>query len=77
MHIPDSVVVQKTLNASDRTDSDILIPKLSLRKAHNVLLCDSSNDTLNLLWSHTAAGCDDLSSDIFCHSGGTVEREKN
>lgn len=76
-YIPDSVVIEETLNASDRTDSNILIPKLPLRKAHDVLFCDSSNDTLNLLWTHAATGCDDLSSDILCHSGGTIKGKED
>lgn len=71
--IANSVVVEETLDAANGTDSHILIPQLPLSKTHYILLCDCSNDTLNLLWTHAATGSDDLASNIFCDSGSTVK----
>lgn len=75
--VADSIVIEETFNTSHGADSHVLIPQLPLSKAHNVLLRDSTNDTLDLFWAHAATGCDDLSSDIFCHSRGTVEGEED
>jgi hypothetical protein len=54
-----------------------LIPQLPLCKAHYVFLCDLSHYSLNLLWTHAATGCDDLSSDIFRYGSGAVEGEED
>ncbi len=75
--VPYSVVVQKSLNASHRTDRHILIPQLPPRPRHNVLLADASDDALYLLWVHAAAGGDDLAAYIFGDGGGTVEGEED
>lgn len=65
------------LDATNGTDSHVLIPQLSLRKAHNILRCDGTNHTLDLLWSHSASSGDDLTSDILGNSGCPVERKED
>jgi hypothetical protein len=61
------------LNASNSTDSHILIPQLPLSKAHDILLCNGSYHTLDLFGAHATSSSDDLSSNIFCHGSGAVK----
>ena len=75
--VPDALIIKQTFDATNGTHSDILIPQLSLRKAHDVLLCDSSNDTLNFLRAHAAARGNELAADVFCDCSGTVEGEED
>ena len=65
------------LNWSYSRDGNILIPQLPLCKVHYVLLSDGSNHSLNLLWSHSSSSSDDLSSNILCNCGSSIQRQKN
>ncbi len=75
--VADSLVVEETGDVSDGGNGDILIPQLSLGEAHNILLGDGGDDTLNLLWAHTAAGGDDLASDVLSGGGGAVKGKED
>ena len=73
----DALVIKQTLDTADCADSDILIPQFPLSKAHYVLLCDRSDDALDFFRTHSTTGCDYLTSDIFCHCGGTVKGKQD
>lgn len=71
------VVVQQTLNTSHRTYRHILIPKFLPRKRHDILLTDTTNYPLHLLWVHAAACSDDLAANIFRDGCSAVKRKQD
>jgi len=75
--VPYSVVIQQTLNGPHCADCHILVPELLLRESHDVLLGNAANDTLNLGGIHSSARGDDLTTNVFCHRGGTVEGKED
>ena len=66
-----------TLNLPNSTNSNIPIPKLLPTESHNVLLCDLTNNALNLLRRHATARRDDLAADVLGDGGGAVEGEED
>lgn len=75
--VPYSVVIQESLDAAHSADRHILIPQLPPRPSHYVLLADASYDSLHLFRVHTAAGGDDLTTNVLSNSGGTVKGEED
>ena len=75
--VPYSIVVQKPLDATHRTDRNILVPEFSLCKFHYVLFTDPSDNTFHFIRTQATACGDDLPADIFGYSGGAVEGEQN
>lgn len=65
--------VQRTLDLSNSTDSNILIPDSPLRKAHDIVLSDAAHDPFYLFRTHSAACGDDLATNVFGDSGGAVK----
>jgi len=75
--VSHTLVIQKSLDASNGADRDVLIPQLPLGKAHDLLLRDLRDDTLDLLRAHAAAGSDDLAADVLGDGGRAVQREED
>ena len=75
--VPYPVVVQKPLDATHRTDCNILIPEFPLCEFHNVLFTNPSHNTFNFFRIHAAACGDDLPADVFGYGGGAVEGEQD
>lgn len=75
--VADSLVVEHALDASESTDSKVLVPEFPLGKVHDVLLGDAVDDTLDFLWRQAAAGSDDLAAGVLSHSGGSIERKED
>lgn len=65
-----------SFNASQRTNSNILVPNSVLGKLHNVLLRNGANNPLNLGGVHPPSGGDDLAANVLGDSGGAIEREQ-
>jgi hypothetical protein len=53
-----------------------LVPDSLLGELNNILLGNSTNNTLDLSGAHAASGGDDLASDVLSNSGGSVQRQK-
>ena len=70
---PDSCVVEETLNLADGRNGDIAVPEFPLGKAHDILLGNGTDDTLDLLGCESAAGGDDLASIVLGDGGGAIE----
>lgn len=48
-----------------------------MRKLHDILLSDSTNNALNFLRSQATTGGDDLATNVLGGSGGTIQRQKD
>jgi hypothetical protein len=72
----DSRVVEKTLNAADSADGNILIPQFPVGEVHNVLVRDGINYSLDLARVHAAASSDDLAADVLRDGRGAVEGQE-
>ena len=75
--VPYSIVVQKPLDATHRTDCNILIPKFPLCKFHNVLFTNPAHNTFYFVRTQATACGDDLPADVFGYGGGAVKREQD
>lgn len=73
----DAGIVEQTLNAADRADSNILIPDLLVGEVHNVLGGNGINDALDLTGAHAATGGDDLATNVLSDGGGAVKGEED
>lgn len=71
--VSDSLVVQETLNRSQRRNGHILVPQVLLRKCLDVLLGDGVNAALNLLRRLAAAGRHNLTANVLGNSRGRVK----
>lgn len=75
--ISDTVVVQETLDLSDGGNGNVLVPEFAVAEVHDVLGGDLADDLVDLPGSESAAGGDDLSSNVFGNGGGAVQGKEN
>ena len=75
--VPYSIVVQKPLDATHRTDRNVLVPEFPLCKFHHVLFTNSSHNTFHLIGAQATPCGDKLPADVFGYGGGAVEGEQN
>lgn len=74
---PHPCIVEKTLDAANGADGDVLVPELLVGKLHNVLLGDPVDDALDLGRAHAAARVHDLPANVLRNSGGAVQGQKD
>lgn len=71
------IIIQQTLNLSDRANRNILIPQPFVRKPRHILGRDGANLLLHLPRTQSPARSDDLAADVFGDGGCPVEREED
>lgn len=58
-------------------NGNVTVPELALGELHDVLGGDLGDDALDLLGCETAAGGDDLTTNVLGNSGGAVEGQED
>lgn len=75
--VPQTLVVEQSLDVTDRADGEVLVPELPVGEVHDVGLGDGVDPALDLAGLDAAAGGDELAANILSNGGGAVEREKD
>lgn len=75
--VADALVVEQTLDGTNRTDGNVLVPQFPLSKVHDILLSNFTNGALNVLSAQAAAGGDDLATDVLSNRGGSIKGEED
>lgn len=75
--VPQTLVIEQTLNLSYCADGDVLVPDVSVSKVHNVLVGDGIDLALDLVSAGTAASGDQLATDILGEGSGSVQGQQD
>lgn len=75
--VPQTLVIEQTLNLSNCADSDVLVPDVSVSKVHDVLVGDGIDLALDLARAGTAASGDQLATDVLGEGSGAVQGQQD
>lgn len=75
--VPQTLVIEQTLNLSNCADGNVLVPDVSVSKVHDVLVGDGVDLALDLAGAGTAASGDELATDILGEGSGAVQGQQD
>jgi hypothetical protein len=73
----DSGVVEQTLDLADSGDGNVAVPELALGEVHDIVGGNGANNALDLFRRETAAGGDNLASNVLSDGGGAIKGQKD
>jgi hypothetical protein len=75
--VPQPLVVEESLDATNSADGNILVPELAVCEVHDIGLRDGVDLALDLARLHAAAGGDQLTANILSDSSCPIERQQD
>lgn len=75
--VPQSLVIEQTLNLANGADGDVLVPQVSVSKVGDILVGDGIDLALDLAGAGAAASGDQLATDVLGNSGGAVQGQQD
>lgn len=75
--VPQSLVIEQTLNLANGADGDVLVPQVSVSKVGDILVGDGIDLALDLAGAGATASGDQLATDILGNSGGAIQGQQD
>jgi len=75
--VPQSLIVEQTLDPSDCADGNILVPEFSVGKVHDILVCDGIDPALNFSRAGAATSRDNLTANVLGDGGGAIKGQQD